>query len=61
MVRDMQINFLWLLFILVGKIYPPMQEHFHRPLLKCKAFLVNKIRVSGHLIYSLKCLLDLTN
>ena len=28
MVRDTYINFQWLLFILVGKIYPPMQEHF---------------------------------
>ena len=28
MVRDTYINFQWLLFILVGKICPPMQEHF---------------------------------
>ena len=28
MVRDTRINFLCLLFILVGKICPPMQEHF---------------------------------
>ena len=28
LVRDTHINFLWLLFILVGKIFPPMQEHF---------------------------------
>ena len=28
LVRDTHINFLWLLFILVGKICPPMQEHF---------------------------------
>ena len=28
MVRDTHINFPWLLFILVGKICPPMQEHF---------------------------------
>ena len=28
MVCDTQINFLWLLFILVGKICPPMQEHY---------------------------------
>ena len=40
MVRDMHINFLWLLFILVGKICPPMQEHFVELLLKRKALLV---------------------
>ena len=34
MVRDTYINFQWLLFILVGKICPPMQEHFRSPLLK---------------------------
>ena len=28
MVRDTYINFQWLLSILVGKICPPMQEHF---------------------------------
>ena len=28
MVRDTRITFLWLLFILVGKICPTMQEHF---------------------------------
>ena len=28
LVRDTHINFLWLLFILVGKYFPPMQEHF---------------------------------
>ena len=28
LVRDTHINFLWLLFILVGKIFPPMQEQF---------------------------------
>ena len=28
LVRDTHINFLWLLFILVGKIFPPVQEHF---------------------------------
>ena len=28
MVRDTYINFQWLLFILVGKICPLMQEHF---------------------------------
>ena len=28
LVRDTYINFQWLLFILVGKICPPMQEHF---------------------------------
>ena len=39
MVRDTRINFLWLLFILVGKIYPPMQEHFLQRLLKHKALL----------------------
>ena len=37
MVRDTYINFQWLLFILVGKICPPMQEHFLGPLLKRKA------------------------
>ena len=39
MVRDTRINFLWLLFILVGKICPPMQEHFLQRLLKHKALL----------------------
>ena len=42
MVRDTYINFQWLLFILVGKICPPMQEHFLSPLLKCKALLATK-------------------
>ena len=28
MVRDTHLDFLRLLFTLVGKIYPPMQEHF---------------------------------
>ena len=28
LVRDTHINFLWLLFILVGMIFPPMQEHY---------------------------------
>ena len=28
LVRDTRIKFLWLLFILVGKICPPMQEYF---------------------------------
>ena len=39
MVRDTRINFLWLLFILVNKICPPMQEHFLQRLLKHKALL----------------------
>ena len=39
MVGDTRINFLWLLFILVGKICPPMQEHFLQRLLKHKALL----------------------
>ena len=42
MVRDTYINFQWLLFILVGKICPPMQEHFLWPLLKRKALLATK-------------------
>ena len=42
MVRNTHINFLWLLFILVGKICPPLQEHFLRLLLKCKVLLVTK-------------------
>ena len=52
MVRDTCINFLWLLFILVGKICPPMQEHFETQSSSC-----DSIRVSGRLI----CLLDLNN
>ena len=42
MVRDTYINFQWLLFILVGKICPPMQEHFLWPLLKPKALLATR-------------------
>ena len=57
MVRDTRINFLWLLFILVNKICPPMQEHFLQRLLKHKALPATLIRVSDRLI----CLLDLNN
>ena len=39
MVRDTHLNFLRLLFTLVGKIYPPMQEHFLQLLLKRKALV----------------------
>ena len=39
MVCDAHINFLWLLFFLVGKICPPMQEQFVLFLLKRKALL----------------------
>ena len=53
MVRDTCINFLWLLFILVGKICPPMQEHFETQSFSFCDF----IRVSGRLI----CFLDLNN
>ena len=42
MVRDTNIKFQWLLFILVRKICPPMQEHFLWPLLKRKALLATK-------------------
>ena len=38
MVRDTRINFLWLLFILVGKICPPMQEHFFLTSFKTRWF-----------------------
>ena len=44
---------LWLLFSLVGKIYSPSFE--------TQSSSCGKIRVSGRLIYSLKCLLDLNN
>ena len=61
MIRDTYINFLWLLFILVGKICPPIQEHF----LYLTSFETQSsscdFQVSGHLIYSPKCLLDLNN
>ena len=39
MVSDTHMNFLQLLFIPVGKICPPIQEHFLPPLLKGEAFL----------------------
>ena len=42
LVRDTYINFQWLLFLLVGKICPPMQEHFLWPLLKRKALLATR-------------------
>ena len=42
MVRYTYINFQWLLFILVGKIFPPIQEHFLWPLLKRKAVLATE-------------------
>ena len=42
MVCDTYISFQWLLFILVCKICPPMQEHFLWPLLKRKALLATK-------------------
>ena len=38
MVLEMHINFLWLLFILVGKIF----FHFLCPLFKHEAFLASK-------------------
>ena len=41
-IRDTYINIQWLLFILVGKICPPMQGHFLWPLLKRKALLGTK-------------------
>ena len=57
MVRDMYINFQWLLFILVGKI---CQRIFFDLFWNVRLFLrLNK--VSGRLIYSLKCLLDMNN
>ena len=42
MVRDTYINFQWFMFILVGKICLPMQEHFLWPLLKRKSLLATK-------------------
>ena len=51
MVCDTHINFLWLLFILVGKICPPSFE--------TQSSSCDYIRVSGRLIYFPKCLLDL--
>ena len=39
MVHDTHLNFLWLLFILVGKIHPPRQEHFFNFFWKGKLFL----------------------
>ena len=57
MVRDTYINFQWLLFILVGKI---CQRIFFDLFWNVRLFLrLNK--VSGRLIYSPKCLLDMNN
>ena len=54
--------FLWLLFILVGKIYPPMHTRaFSLTSFETQSSSCDYIRVSGRLIYSPKCLLDLNN
>ena len=54
--------FLWLLFILVGEIYPPMHARaFSLTSFETQSSSCDYIRVSGRLIYSPKCLLDLNN
>ena len=51
MVRNTRINFLWLLFILVGKICPPMQEHFLlKTSFETQSSSCDFITVSGRLI-----------
>ena len=54
------INFLWLLFILVSKICPPMQEHCLTSF-EMQSSSCNYVRTSDRLISSPKCLLDLNN
>ena len=54
--------FLWLLFILVGKMHPPMHARaFSLTSFETQSSSCDYIRVSGRLIYSPKCLLDLNN
>ena len=54
--------FLWLLFILVGKIYPPMHTRaFSLTSFETQSSSCDYIRVKGRLIYSPKCRLDLNN
>ena len=60
MVHGTHLNFLWL-FILVGKIHPPRQEHFFLTSFETQSSFCDYTRVSGRLIYSLKCLLHLNN
>ena len=55
MVRDTRINFLWLLFILVGKICPP--RAFSSTSFETQSSSCDFIKVSGRLV----CLLDLNN
>ena len=54
--------FLWLLFILVGKMHPPMHARaFSLTSFETQSSSCDYLRVSGRLIYSPKCLLDLNN
>ena len=57
MVRDTRINFLWLLFILVGTFFLSNARTFSLTSFETQISSCDFIRVSGRLI----CLLDLNN